>query len=389
MAEFHTRVSPSSLERVLACPGSVGLSSALPESKPSRFAAEGTVFHNLAKMCLTYGFEPWDFLGQTHKADGFEFEIEDEMVDHLVEGLDEFAALVGKPIKQIVETRVYLDKWLPGQSGTLDIGAICENEIVVWDWKYGAGIPVSPFQNPQLMAYALGLWDQWAKKYTDATKVRLVVFQPRHPSGGGDWLCNVSDLLAFGKRIAPIVADAIKGSNKFNPGEKQCTFCPAKSICPAYDKYSLDLMKLEFEDLDAGDVEPELISKMNMKRRAYIAQHADMLKKWIDNQHQLVLEAALLGEDTPGVKAVYGRAGKRVWTDTDAVTKKLLSLLQNDKVFVKKLVSPAQVEKLLPEEEFKKVKRHVYQSDPRPILVAEKDKRDPIKSVTDDFEDVT
>jgi hypothetical protein len=389
MSDFHTRVSPSALERVLACPGSVALSATVPEPKPTRFAAEGTVFHNLAKMCLTFGFDPYDFLGQTHTADGFDFEIEEDMLDYLVAGLDELEALSSGAIKQIVETRVYLDKWLPGQSGTLDFGAITENGIIVWDWKYGAGIPVHPRKNPQLMAYALGLWDQWARKRTKATKFRLVIHQPRHPSGGGEWTCELDDLLFFGKRIAPIVADAIKGSDKFNPGEKQCTFCPARGVCPAYDKYSLELMQMEFEDLDAGKEKPKLISQMTMKRRSYIVQHADMLKKWIEDQHQKVMEAALLGETTHGLKAVYGRAGKRSWSDQDKVANRLRKMLDNDKVFVQKLVSPAQVEKLLTEDQFRTIKPLVYQSDPKPILVPEGDKRQAIKPVADDFEDLT
>jgi hypothetical protein len=217
----------------------------------------------------------------------------------------------------------------------------------------------------------------------------LVIHQPRHPSGGGEWVCEIDELLRFGKKISTVVAKAIDGSNEFNPGEKQCMFCPARTVCAAYDKWSLELIQLEFEDLDAGEKKPELKTKLTMRQRSYLIQHAGAIRTWLDDQHQIVMNAALQGDPTPGLKAVSGRAGKRYWLNSGDAERRLSGLVKNDKLFTKKLISPTQAEKLLTKKDYASMKALVDQSESKPILVPEGDKRSAIKPVTNEFEDLT
>lgn len=47
----HAKFSPSKMQRIIACPGSVALESAIPDSR-SEYADEGTVAHHIAALCL-------------------------------------------------------------------------------------------------------------------------------------------------------------------------------------------------------------------------------------------------------------------------------------------------------------------------------------------------
>lgn len=383
MAYFHTQVSPSSLERVLLCPASVGLCKDIPPSRPSEFAAQGTVFHRLAAMCLKYGVEPYDFEGITAVADGFEIEVDDDMMDYLVDGLDRLEAL--GPRNMIIETRVYLDKWFPGQSGTTDIGWYDDEWINIWDWKYGAGIPVSPFRNPQAMAYGLGFWDNIARLKTNAKKFRFFIEQPRNPAGGGEWECSLDELLTWAKESARIVSGALKGKGKFNPGEKQCTFCPARAKCPAYDQFALEAMSLKFEKFDS-ETPPVLEKGMNARRRAYVARYASFLKDWIDLQHSTVLDDAMKGRDTFQVKAVWGRMPPRKWSDPAAAQSRLSKLLGSENAVKAKVITVKEAENKLTAEDFDRIQKFIAYKDPKPVLVPVEDKRDRVKSYADAFE---
>lgn len=383
MPDFHTAISPSKLERVLLCPGSVALSAGEPEPKPTRYAAEGTVFHRVVASCLKYGIEPHDFLGVETVADGFEFIIDDEMCDHALDGLDRLEAR--GPRNMIIEKRVSLGEWFPGQSGTTDIGWYDDEWINVFDWKYGAGIAVSPFRNPQTMAYGLGFWNDIARHKTRAKRFRFIIEQPRNPAGGGEWECTLDDLLKWAKESGAIVRDAIKGKGKLNPGEKQCTFCPVKNKCPAYDRFALEAMQLEFDDLDAGKEKPKL-PKLNMRRRVYIAEHYGFIKDWLDEQKRMVLDAALKGENTFRLKAVDGRSPHKKWKNEDDAFELLIDYIPEKELYTSKFISPAQALKKLTAKEQEKIGSVIEFGEPKPVLVPIEDKRESVKTIADMFE---
>lgn len=389
MAGLHTSVSPSSFARVELCPGSVAMAATAPGRKDTVYAAQGTVFHRLIALCLLYGFEPYDFEGLTCKADGFEIEVTDEMIDHLEAGLDYVA--VQLPGKLYIEKRVSLDEWLPGQAGTVDIGAFDDEFIYVFDWKYGAGIPVFPKLNRQTMLYALGFWWNIARHKTKATKFKLFIEQPRNPTGGGMWECTLDDLLRFGKRAGQILDRALSPNAPLHAGEKQCQFCPAKGICPEYDRFSTEAMSMKFEDLDGGKEPPKLASKMNLQRRAFVALHAAMLHDWIDEQHKFVLDAALDGDEVPLVKVIEGRRPARKWADKEQAEQELLDRLPRDKVFTRKLISPSQAQKALGKAEYDKLRkpRLIIEGEPKPILVPMDHPGTAFATIQSKFDDLT
>lgn len=381
----HARLSPSSAARWLACPGSVALCDKVPEQPASEEAAEGIVFHRVAAECLELGLEPADFIGQRLTADGHTFIFDEEMAGHMQPGLDRIRELADGPM--FVEQTVKLDPWLPGQFGTLDCGIVGHKEIIIFDWKYGAGVPVSPVENPQLMLYALGFHETIAYPYVTSNPVRLVIEQPRAP-GGGEWVVSGLDLGAFGEKVREVGKIIDSPDAPLVPGEKQCRFCPARSICPAFAKFNLDLFSMKFEDLDA-ETPPDL-PEITPERRSYVVRHADMFRKWLDDLHAETLADALAGRPTPGLKVVHGRKPNREWADEEQATSFLTRYL-GDSAFIKKLRSPAQAEKVLDKDVWRTpvLSMLISQGDPKPVLVPETDSRQAIEPLTAKFDDLT
>jgi hypothetical protein len=390
----HAHLAPSASHRWIPCPGSVALCKTIEEEKTSEFAAHGTLFHRLVMLCLRHGFEPIDFAGQEMKADGFEFTVDDEMVDHLYEAID-LAWNINDPKKLDIEKRVSLERWIPHEidpdtGGTLDIGYAGQDTITILDWKYGSGVAVSPFRNEQLMSYALAYWDQIARHVTFARRFRFIVFQPRIPGGGGEWEIDLDELLQFGKKLAAAARRTTEKNAPLVPGEKQCMWCPARSRCPAYDQFQLETMQMKFDDLDAGEEPPPLKTRMTPERRAYILRHRKLIENWLDDLHKSALDDALKGNDAGGFKAVPGRHPPSRWYNPEKAEQFLLKHLSRDEAFSYKLISPAQTKKKLRDGAVLQIlDRYIDRGVPKPILVPEDYPRDSLESIADKFDDLT
>lgn len=388
MAGVHTSRSPSGADRWMTCPGSVAAEAPFPDVR-TEWAAEGTVLHEIAEQCLDFGLEPYDFVGRTMSADGFTFEITRDMAECMVPGLD---FLREQPGEVVIEHRVDLGAWLPGEAGTLDVGIITDDQITVFDWKFGRGISVSPISNRQLMLYALGFWDNVARHKTKAKDFRIIVEQPRIPGAGGEWLCSLDELIMFGEEAVAAHAATFDPNAPRAASEKACQFCKAamNDACDEYARFNLELMALKFEDLD-GDEPPELPDpeEWTPERRAYVARHAGFFRKFMDRVHSGVLAEALSGKPTPGMKAVNGRRGARQWGDAKQAEKYLRRALGVRNAYETKLKSPAQAENELSTRQWAHAQKMITQPEPKPALVPESDTREAIAPVTDHFNDET
>lgn len=410
----HAKIGPSSLSRVIRCPGSVRKTEGLPR-RSSKAAAEGTVLHEIAELCLLYGLEPHDFFGQRICADGFEFEIGlgDGQVDPTVmqAGLD---WLREQPGDLYIEQRVSLDRWMPGQFGTLDVGIIDweSRTATVFDWKFGSGVRVDPVENEQLMAYAAGFVEaNWPFSLQgDPKAIRIIIEQPRCVGGASfadAWVTTWADLQNFGEVMRETYAAASEPDAPLIPGRKQCMFCDAKNRepadgslggCPAYDKFMVDMLGAEFDDLDeqiATDAPPKLSENLTGQRRAHIVKHADLIRSWLAKLHEDSLNAALAGAPDPGMKVVIGQKGNRRWTDPEAVEALLVSSLHDD-AFIYKLKSPAQAETALKPkrgkpgdpETWDALGKLITQDDGKPVLVDAGDARPAITPLVDLLDDL-
>lgn len=378
----------------IRCPGSIQMNArGGPERRTSQAAAEGTVAHEITEDCLAFGFEPEDYIGQTLSADGFDFVVDEEMAAFIREGVEWVRE---RPGRVVTEYRVDLSRWMPGQFGTLDVGIIADDLVTIWDLKYGAGVAVDAFEHEPTMAYALGFWDNVARHETGATNFLLHIYQPRNGQGGGEFRITLDDLLRWGETVLkPAYEKAILPDAPLVAGEKQCMFCGAKAICPAYARWSFEQFDLTLEDLDDMDDEAEItlrdVDELTPERRAHIAANYAALKAWLDAVHGRVLADAIAGLPTPGLKAVEGRGGHRFWQDREGAEAFLTKFIPADKVFVQPepvMLSPAQAEKLLPKAERDGLKAFVDQPKGKPALVPQSHPKPALVPMSDKLDDL-
>lgn len=413
----HSERGPSTAARWRACPGSVRLSRGLPDNAGIE-AAYGTVFHEFAAICLELGLDPQGFVGDFLEVEGHgRIEFDQKMADHMLYGLDLIWSFADAPgAIMMVEQKVSLEDWVgPNEFGTTDCAVIdvFNWRLVVFDWKYGAGVPVSPDDNDQAMLYTLGTWSTFARRmfaeavlekhgdaaldapWEDDIEVVVIIEQPRAEGGGGVWRTTMGHVLAEGEKIRADSKRTEDPDAPLVPGPKQCQFCKAASYnrCSERPKFLLKMVGADFDDLEsdfAVNAEPEMLppSVFSPEQRSQLLLHKPMFIKLFEDLHAAAYHDAEMGRPTPGLKLVPGRAGARQWRDE----KKAEILLKHDfgeDAYTKKLLSPTAVEDVVGKRKFKdRFARSVVQSDAKAILVPDTDKREPVKSAASDFDDL-
>lgn len=398
----HAENSPSSTEGWATCADYINANRGLPDDE-SEFAREGTIAHEISDNCLTFGFDPFDFVGMQTRHNGWFFTWEEDDAAYLQPGIDWVRE---QPGTFFGEHRVDLTEWVGKDShgrrqfGTLDRGVVSDKLIVISDLKYGRGLAVSPVENKQLRLYALGFWKNVARHHSDATEFLIQIDQPRNASGGGEWRTNLSDLLAFGEWIKERAEATRAPHPPRTASEKGCYWCRrrkqppteqgAVSGCKTYDAFNLAMLEAEFDDLDGCEFDELILpghNRLTDERRAFLLRHRSMIEKWLDGIHADVLSTAQATGNAGGLKAVAGKPGRRVWLDAGAAEKAIVPLL-GAKSFTQKLITPTQCGKAISKEDYERfVGQHVDRAAPKPILVPIEDERPALLTV-DEFEDL-
>ena len=391
----HARLSPSAADRWMTCPGSVRLierltsAGVIPPDSSSLAASEGTAAHTVRSDCLELGLDAWHFHGTEVEADGLFFPVDDEMCEALQTGADWIREQDGD---LIIEHRVDLGAWLPGQFGTLDTAVIQHQQrrLIILDLKFGKGVDVAVQNIRQLRIYALGVVDNF-DLFHAIDEITIVIDQPRL-GGMKFWTITLSELLAFGEEVRAAGLAVEDPNAPLVYSEKGCSWCPVKDTqtgCPAYNSFLDDLIDGAFDDVtvDPSLTDPKVITP---ERRYYIVRHAGVLTKWLAKLHADSLAAAEAGAPDPGSKMVAGQRGDRKWADPERAEALLVSAL-GDEAFTRKLKGPAPVEKLLKPGRKKPgdpdvwdaVSQLITQDEGRPILVSEDDPRPALTPVDD------
>lgn len=358
------------------------------------YSAEGTVLHTVRSNCLVFGDEPHDYVGRRMSADGFTFEIDDDMADRLTAGIDWIRETAQFPV---VEERVSLDPWLPGQHGFCDTYWLNKTTLYVSDYKNGVGVPVPAIGNRQLRLYALGAWHELGRP-----KVRKVVLNVDQPRAGGMKFWDdltFEELLEFGEEAKRIYDRIDRGDVEFVPTSKGCRFCPVRKTkrgCAAYNRWHLQMIGLAV--LDPSNPEPKFTDPDQMPRalRFYVVQHAPAIRAWLAKLHEESLNVAIEGDPDPGSKAIKTGEGTRFLTDETAAEKILVKAL-GDKAFKpKKLIGFTEIDAIMKPGRKKQGHPQAYEdllklvdrTDPKPKLVAA-DHHAPayMRTVEDDFDD--
>lgn len=388
----HARVSPSKMARILGCPGSLWLEEQITnrfgEPASSKFAEEGTAAHSVCELKLhkelgdinqfSYDTQVKQLMADHPSYDWKKIEWATDIYVDTVMGNYYAAKKVDPAADLMIETRVDMSEIIPGCWGTSDAIVVSDGELVVQDYKNGAGVAVTAVENPQARLYGLGATLLLGDLYKFKT-IRNVIIQPNLQSITEETISK-EDLIAWGKSIAPTVETAVKGDGEYHSGS-WCQFCAAKALC--YHR-AMECMKIV---TDSGMGVPGIIPDSEIPK---ILECADVAKKWIEDIQSYAQAQALKGQQWPGFKLVEGRRPPRKWTSEEDVIDQLSRAgYSDDKIFSRKLISTADAEKLLGKAAFRAILGpYVNQGPGAPTLVPESDKRLAVNSSEAAFSDL-
>ena len=339
----HARYSPSQLPRIIDCPGSVRLSDHVPPQPSTDYAIEGTLLHEITAECIErrpdYDLNSVSWEKPEHKF----------LVAECLGNLD---GLLAKFVTfdMINETRVYMKDI--DVNGTLDVGifgtkANGEPEIHIVDFKFGGGVPVSPTDNAQLMAYLDGFCASIGFNYELNRDVPMFVwiYQPRMDFFDCERVF-AEELIYFRRRVEKTIRLAESHNPPLRPGIEQCRWCAAGGACKARISEAVkDMNDIMAAVADPINWEDQLESVENL---AKILQLKNKVEQALESTKAYLFSLLRNGKKVPGYKLVVGR-NSRTWAagvDAFSLNEQFPELDTTDLVTAE-LRSPAQVEKML------------------------------------------
>lgn len=373
----HARLSPSGATRWMTCPGSVQLAEKLNiEELPSKYAAEGTVAHEVHERCLTAKNSPDKltymglsesranhYLGRTFEADGMKFTVSQNMVDAVQLSLDYIADRISLAALElsVVETQVEVRSSLeylgvPGlDGGTADVVLLFWDElnhlshIEVFDYKHGAGVAVEATNNPQAMCYALGIVEKY--NVDPETTIDITISQPRahHPDGPiRSWTTTAKDLRNWqDEHLVPAAKATREDNAPLVPSDSACRFCKAAGQCPKLFERTQEVAMLDFDD-----PEPQLpdVQKLSAEQKRFVMDHAAMLRSFIVAVEEQVKSEVERGskEYEAHYKLVRKTTRRRFVDDAaDELVSPLFDHLEYTDIFEEKPRSMSEIERRL------------------------------------------
>jgi hypothetical protein len=327
----HSVLPASSCERWWNCPGSVNACVGIP-NPPNKYTAEGAVAHSIAEQWLRKGGCPG--LDSTIMQDGFEIEVTSDMLEAVEEYVEYVRQHIPKGAVVRYEEKVELKEVHAVMFGTADTVVVEPFKCVhIFDLKFGQGKRVSAWKNKQLMYYALGV----ALK-EDVPRFVIHICQPRVDEGFTKYEGTIQELKDFELELKCKAETALFKDAPLVAGDwcKQ-TFCPNRVNCPALAGLARELVVKDFDSVPVVDV-------LTVEQIQKVLKYEDTVKDWMARVRDHAAELMLQGVDIPGWKVVES-LGHAQWVDA-AVIEAEFGGEFGDKLYTKKLVSPAQFEKV-------------------------------------------
>lgn len=370
----HAVLSCSGSSRWIGCPGSRRMEEPFPE-ETSPYAEEGTRAHHLLEVWLREGKEHAAALRIK------EPELYDEsMWSHIQRVVayvfDLLRANEGASL--MVEQRLDLHVYIPQGFGTADVLILTrDGRAILIDLKYGQGVKVSA-DCTQLRLYGLGTVETFNALY-DIDMLELHIAQPRLDHYDS-FEIRRTDLERWGVTVVRPAAElAMTDDAPLNPSEEACRFCRARHTCRARAEQALALAKEEF---DSDTLTPEEIAEMFGRLKE--------VERWVKDVKDYVYQTIeRKGSGAiPGYKLVEGRSMREWRSEEEAVKRLRNARVKAADLWTRKLISPAQAEKLLGKDH-KVLRDCVATKTARPSVVPDSDPRPAAKTdIEKQFEEI-
>lgn len=339
----------------------------------SEAAREGTLAHSFAEEVFRNHFgetsdeEYRREYDRIHDDDLYSEEMDGYVASYTDAVIERYNGIKGD--KEIhFEERLDFSRWVTGGFGTGDVVIISENNLTIIDLKYGKGIKVDAYENPQLMLYGLGLINEYEMAYHLET-VTMVIIQPRldHIS---EYSISADELLAWGEDVVkPAAALTESDEAECNPGP-WCSdnFCRARHTCRARAEKAMEVAKKKFPD-------PNLLEDDEVAEYLGLV---DQIAKWCNELKDYAVKSALDGKVYEGWKVVEGISRRKI-TDEDGLVKRLKEEGYDEAILYKRvLLGLTELEGVVGKKAFKTLSEgFVGKPKGKPTLAPESDKREP------------
>ena len=379
----HALLSPSAAHRWLHCTAAPILEANVAD-EGSSYALEGTLAHAYCTLKLKQ-FMNWP-------TDDEEAEIKQLHDQYHTGEMDEYtdtyktivlekynAARVATPdARLLLETKLDFSDYVPDAFGTADAIIIADGVMEVIDFKYGKGVKVSAYRNPQMMIYALGAYDRFSFDYR-IERVRMTIVQPRIDNLS-EYEIAVSELMVWvDEELTPKARQAYEGNGPQVPGE-WCQFCKVKNCCRALTERCTGTA--------ANYPDPKLLTAEELATE--VLPNLAVIKTWLTGVEDYALQQALSGVQLPGWKIVEGRSVRKI-TDPEAAAVALNQAGYNTTEIYKpqELRTITELEKMAGKKNFAAIcGEFIDKPQGKPTLAPESDKRPAIDPVADDFKGI-
>lgn len=378
----HRRYSPSQADRTFTCTGSRALLDRVPARPSGEFAIEGTDAHTVFEAAVKYRVSD---AKAAHR----------EYVPHLIlEDLDTgyndfyraiqdaldyvFAILADNP-----DALVWIEQYVepptpsaPGEAGGYSdciIWIPSKRELHIIDYKHGVGVVKRAKSNRQALQYAAGVLFEDNARIDPAIvdAVILTIIQPRSFHADGEvrtYSVPPFEVWDYLQELDEKIAESEEGFGTLTPGELQCQFCDARTVCPAREALGLDVAVPGTETIEQfSEADLPHPSSLDLNRLAQIRYHAPALRKWLSDVEKHTDELARGGHVVPGAKLVETQASRKWYGTEPEAAKRLAAMLGErnaeeaveayhalikkhpvlDKMYTQKLVPLTSAEKLV------------------------------------------
>lgn len=343
MSVTHAVFAPSKSDTWANCAGALALAKDLPAEPPSIYAASGTLTHQIGHMMLL-GEGNYPGLYATVEVDGFKFTIDEERLARARAYADAVKARGGVQFYEVgLKLKpVYGFDQDDGHADAV-VALVEERRLEVHDLKDGV-TPVEPDTN-QCIIYAGAAMFQYAF-LAEWQEIAVYIHQPKVRPEPAAKVFTRAELWKELARIGTAAQRAERMLNgmeplEFNPGEKQCRWCPARGVCCARaDSFNSQFM---------GDLPNAMITATHTLTDADLASLLNKraaIEAAFEQWAAEALNRARLGGTIPGWKIAQGRAGNRKWRDEQFAERVLNAALAGN-AYKRTLIGPPEAEKQL------------------------------------------
>lgn len=307
----HASFAPSSISRIIQCPGSWKLCKKYPgivQDGTREAALEGQAAHWVAAV-TAIGYRTGlsiPKVGDIHLPTGIA--ITEEMLD----GAELYAETVGDDPQHVEERIPPSEEFGPDCWGTPDVWNWSPNTMVlrIDDYKFGHRF-VDVFENWQLVCYACLIIDGVLKldgMQDQCTLVEFRIIQPRnfHPDGPvRSWTCKASDLRPLRNQIKAAIAKAQRDDAEYVVGP-ECRDCSARAYCGALQRASMSAIE-ESRRVTPMELPPGALGlELRMLNWA-----ADLIRARQAGLREVAMDTVKRGVMVPGFRLETGKGRER------------------------------------------------------------------------------